>query len=658
MEVRFWAATDVGRTRDHNEDNFLVDKKLNLFIVADGMGGHAAGEIASSVAVREVRRVVAEHREIIEDYQRNQSAETRAAILSLLEQSIKRAGARIHELAEENPERKGMGTTTSLMLVCGRRGFIAHVGDSRIYMLRHNQVHQLTEDHSLINELIKRGRLKPGDVFDSPYKNAVTRAVGVYPDVEVDTLDFDVLPGDDFLICSDGLSCYIDDDITRDILKGHDIKDLPERFIRLANESGGKDNITAVVIRMVPDEADRRDDATEEVRHKLDTLRSIPLFKYLGYKSLVKVMNITETRRFPQSSLIFEEGTRGDTFYIILQGRVRIEKGDVLLAELSEGGHFGEMAMVDKSPRSASARTTSEVTALVVQRQQFYDLMRRDAVMAVKLLWSFIQVLNTRLRMTNSELLSARETIDVLRSRGAQHLSGVAMPEMDPAVAAVAALPVGVTDELIPGFLFAETSRNTDPLMRIDEGGAGDHVDMDARPGLEDATPTPAALGDGGAAIEDDDVLSADDIESIDDEPLPDDVIKTTSMGAIRPQASLGDEDALSIAFEPTLSGEQEILDEPLEGGDEIEEESEIEEAPEGEEAAARPGEITESLPSLTPSPAPHSKDTEAGAPALPVDLDETPAMTTPLPDLLPPDGAGSGPSTVKIDRRNPAKED
>ena len=173
MQVRFWAATHPGRTRDHNEDNFLVDKKLNLFIVADGMGGHAAGEIASSVAVREVRRVVAENRDIVENYAHEESTVGRHEVLRLIEQAIHVACSRIFEMAQETPERRGMGTTLCMLLVAGRRGFLGHVGDSRIYLLRAAQVHQLTEDHSLVNELIKRGRLKPGDAFDSPFMPAL-----------------------------------------------------------------------------------------------------------------------------------------------------------------------------------------------------------------------------------------------------------------------------------------------------------------------------------------------------------------------------------------------------------------------------------------------------------------------------------------------------
>lgn len=486
MEVRFWAATDTGRTRDHNEDNFLVDKKLNLFIVADGMGGHAAGEVASSVAVREVRRVIAEQREVIEAYSADPTEPGREAVLRLIESAIETACSSVYQMAQENPEQRGMGTTLDLMIVAGDRGFIGHVGDSRVYLARASQVHQVTEDHSLVNELIKRGRLKPGDAFDSPYKNAVTRAVGVYESVEVDTFDFDVLPGDNFLLCSDGLSCYLDDDLTHRFLSDESIKDIPGQLIDHANECGGKDNITAVVVRMVEAADEDQADRMADVRHKLDTLRAIPLFKYLTYKGLVKVMNITNSQRFKAGELLFEEGARGESFYIILDGRVRLSKANVNLAELGPGGHFGEMAMVDKAPRSARAVASVDGKALVLQREAFYELMRRDPVLSVKLMWSFIQVLNIRLRITNQELIGARNTIDGMRRTQADGLLAQ-MPSYAPNIAGIAAMPVAVTDELIPGFLFAEPEAGgTDPLLKLEPTDtAGAHGDLDLRPGLD-----------------------------------------------------------------------------------------------------------------------------------------------------------------------------
>ena len=193
--LRSWPATDVGRVRDHNEDSFLVDKKLNLYIVADGMGGHAAGEVASQMASRTVRDAIAAERDALLEFEQGHGGTTRKDLLRLLEASVQQACSTVHNEGVKDESKRGMGTTLDAFLVIGSRGFIAHVGDARIYLYRQGSVHQLTEDHSLINELLKRGRLTREQIDKVQYKNAVTRAVGVYESVEVDMLDFDVLPG-------------------------------------------------------------------------------------------------------------------------------------------------------------------------------------------------------------------------------------------------------------------------------------------------------------------------------------------------------------------------------------------------------------------------------------------------------------------------------
>ncbi len=204
MDIIALAHSDVGRVKDSNEDAFLVDKRLRLYIVADGMGGHAAGEVASEMAVREARRIIKEGEHVLHHFV--ETGEGKDDVKDLLELAIREAGRAIFDLAEVDRAKKGMGTTTSLLLLTPDRGFIAHVGDSRVYLVRSGELYQLTEDHSLINELIKRGKLAPEDAADAPYKNAVTRAVGVYADVEVDTLDFEIAAGDNFMLCSDGFA--------------------------------------------------------------------------------------------------------------------------------------------------------------------------------------------------------------------------------------------------------------------------------------------------------------------------------------------------------------------------------------------------------------------------------------------------------------------
>src|SRR5262249_20572155 len=297
MELRYWAATDVGRQRDHNEDNFLIDKKLRLFIVADGMGGHAAGEVASSLAVHELRDSLHQNRDLIERFDRGDPSVAAMEILQVLEHAVQHACSVIHKRAQAEPEKRGMGTTCSLLITAGppggMRGFIAHVGDSRIYLVRQGQSHQLTEDHSLVNELVRRGRLKREDIDSSPYKqykNAVTRAVGVYESVEVETFDLDVLPGDDFLLCTDGLYAYLGDKDLPKLLSPENVNEIPKGLIELANDGGGHDNITAVVVRVADEAAAPADARAEDLQLKLDVLKGMPLFRYLTYTELVRVI--------------------------------------------------------------------------------------------------------------------------------------------------------------------------------------------------------------------------------------------------------------------------------------------------------------------------------------------------------------------------------
>ncbi len=403
MHLSFAAKTDVGRVRTHNEDNFLIDKHVNLFIVADGMGGHASGEIASAMAVNAIRETLLRDRKLIEDFHAGAADVDRRDILALLEQAVQAACYQVYENAQRHSSQKGMGTTVVLLLVARRRGFIAHVGDSRIYLARAGQVHQITEDHSLINELVRHGRGQTrGDTL-ARYKNAITRAVGIYESVDVDTLDLDLLPGDRFLLATDGLTGYLNDAKLLELLG--DNADDPEavvaRLIEFANEQGGKDNITALYV--AADQADAGRDF-EAVRAKLSTFKGLALFRYLSYQDIVKLMNIATERQFAAGEWIFRENAREDSLYIIYQGNVQILKGDVEITVLGPGANFGEMALVDQSPRSASVLALDDVRALVITRRAFYEILRKNQPVAVKLLWSFLKVLTARLRSTSDEL--------------------------------------------------------------------------------------------------------------------------------------------------------------------------------------------------------------------------------------------------------------
>ena len=393
------ASSDIGRVKDANEDRFLVDKRLRLYVVADGMGGHAAGEVASDTAVTEIRRYISEHEAVLHRFVN--SGEGREDVLSLLEQAVRHAGQCIYRLAEQDPSKRGMGTTTSLLLLTPTRGFVAHVGDSRVYLVRDGVVFQLTEDHSVINELKKRG--KYDEATAGRYKNAMTRAVGVFPEVQVDTFDVDIASGDDFLLCSDGLTEYLrDDKEIVDVLRTQEFLAVPQTFVELANARGGKDNITSLVVHLGGDGGDA------ELSLKVNTLRKMPIFQHLTYLELQAVMSLSKTLHVATGDVVFREGDAGNALYLVLEGRVRIEKDGVELALLGPGGHFGEMAIMDKGTRSADAVAAMDSRLLVVGRRPLFELMRKDKEIAVKLLWCFVQVLNLRLRATNEHLSAAK----------------------------------------------------------------------------------------------------------------------------------------------------------------------------------------------------------------------------------------------------------
>ena len=411
MELKYWAATDVGRMRDHNEDSFLIDRQLNLFVVCDGMGGHAAGEVASTLAIHEVRQAVRQNTDVVERFTAKDPNARADEILTILEHSIRSACSAIYRRAQAEPEKRGMGTTCTVLLIAGKRGFLAHVGYWRIYLLRQNKVHQITDDHSLINELIKRGKVTKDTIDTSPYKNyknAVTRAVGVYENVDVDTLDFDVLPGDHYLLCTDGLHHYLREPEIPGLLRADNVTDIPKRLVQLANDGGGHDNITAVVVQVEPEPSAVADTRIEELGRKVDVLKGMPLFKHLTYKEIMRILNITEVRDFQPGETLMQEGEPGNELMLILDGKVKLHKDGAFITNLTSGQHLGEMALVDRWPRSASATAEERTRVLVLRRPDFVSIIRKEAPLAVKLLWSFVQVLNERLRKTTADLSGAR----------------------------------------------------------------------------------------------------------------------------------------------------------------------------------------------------------------------------------------------------------
>jgi protein phosphatase len=242
--------TNVGRKRNHNEDNFGILVEYGLFMVADGMGGHASGEVASKMAVDALQEFFAATQEDPERTWPYKMDRTKGYEENRLITGIKLANLRIYETAQREARKRGMGTTFVGIFTANDGIYIAHVGDSRAYRFRDNKLEMLTEDHSLLNDYIKMKRLTPEEIANFPHKNVIVRALGMKDTVKVDTRFEIPQLNDIYLLCSDGLSGpVLDPDIAEILSKHSDIQAATSKMIERANENGGPDNVTCVLVR-------------------------------------------------------------------------------------------------------------------------------------------------------------------------------------------------------------------------------------------------------------------------------------------------------------------------------------------------------------------------------------------------------------------------
>lgn len=243
--MKIIALTDVGLVRSVNEDMYFKSEDMDfpLFIVADGMGGHNAGEIASKMAVDIIKKYFSENKEDLKDKDK---------LFAIIESSIKEANRQIYKTSKECKIFSGMGTTITLAYILKDNVYIGHVGDSRAYFIRDNTISQITEDHSLVQELVRNGSITIEEGKTHPQRNMITRAAGTSKDIEVDIIKREFNNKDILFICSDGLSNMVSDSEILDIFnRTSSIKKACEGLINQAKSNGGKDNITIIAIRLV-----------------------------------------------------------------------------------------------------------------------------------------------------------------------------------------------------------------------------------------------------------------------------------------------------------------------------------------------------------------------------------------------------------------------
>lgn len=409
-QLNAWGATDVGRRRKHNEDFYVIDADIGLFGVADGVGGHEAGEVASRMVLEGLQKKLHERSDLFTEEQRvgPHSEAYRRSVRRFLDQAVQELSYEVFSLAQQKGGDFRMGTTVCAMIALGDVGAIVHVGDSRCYLWRDQQLYQLTEDHSLVNEQLKMGLITPEEAANSRYKNVITRAVGMADRLQVDVFFVDIVPQDLFLICSDGLYRYLQEGDPEDFFNREDHEKATQSMIEMANQRGGKDNITLIMLHADGEEHEDKKRETE-IMAGVAALKHSPLFQHLSYPETLRILSMTTQQIFQPGEVLMQEGDPATHLFIIQEGELAIYRGQELLVFLGSGDYVGEMGIFDDEPCSATAMAQKLTYTVSISGEELKELLRQEPDIGFKIQQNLLRVLIRRLRHTSHALAWTRQ---------------------------------------------------------------------------------------------------------------------------------------------------------------------------------------------------------------------------------------------------------
>lgn len=374
-----------------------------VFAVADGMGGHAAGEVAAQLALSTLSALVAAAPESA--YTADASLATREQLLGWLAQTVDAVNTAVYERARSEIELGGMGCTLCVALLRGRGAFIAHVGDSRIYLRRGGVTYQLTDDHSFARELLAGGLMTEQEVSVHPQRHMLTRAIGVLPKVRVDTAFVELTAGDTLLLCSDGLHGEVASKTIDAGLDAAQPEQAAKALVRAALDAGGKDNVTVVVVRFLGTPIAEPEIIGSELA--CAAMAQSALFSSCTASELVRVQRLSLARLIPAGGRVLTQGAPSDELYIVLTGQLSVWRADQRMGHLGPGDPFGCMTLVP-SQASATYHAETDSLLLVFPLAGLNRVLAADPTLAAKLALAALARLSRRLDELSSALAKQR----------------------------------------------------------------------------------------------------------------------------------------------------------------------------------------------------------------------------------------------------------
>jgi len=401
--------TDVGISRPNNEDFVVADETLGVYILCDGVGGNNAGEYASATAANYVLESLKKNLSLIQDVKKDPGLKNRHDLKQLLQKTINEASTKIHTEASQDIKKLGMATTLDVLLIAKKYAFIAHVGDSRVYLLRQGKVHPMTDDHTVGMEFVKTGQSTLEQAKKSPYWNVLSRAVGAQPFVKADVIEMEIAESDYFLMMSDGVSDVMSSEELAKISDKSEPASITKKLIEAAKAKKSKDNLSAIAVHI-----DERTEVTLNIGvvRKIEVISQVSLFRFCTYKDLTLLLNRFLLQRYKDGQTICEEKSPSDAIYVILSGEVEVDQAGVDLVHRKPGEVLGEMGVLEALPRSAALLAKEETELLVLPRDQLIALLKEDSRLAVKLLWALCQEQSKRLRVVTQNWVVSQTTPD------------------------------------------------------------------------------------------------------------------------------------------------------------------------------------------------------------------------------------------------------
>lgn len=390
-------ATDVGKVRQQNEDQFHVDNDIGLYVVCDGMGGHAAGDVASTLAVQSAVAAIARHRQSIDAARSGSLAP--AALIPHIEAAVHEASQTVYQTATSERGKAGMGCTLSLLLAVGSTAIVAHVGDSRVYLWRNGSASQLTQDHTYTAELVRAGVIRPEEAEEHPFASVLLRSIGTQPAVQVDTLALDVLPGDRFLLCSDGLTRYVHElSWLAAELGKNPLGNIASDLVDHAREAGGSDNITVVIVEAQGAEAaPPTQPAVSQLQARLAGTAGMFLLQGLSFDMRSRLLATCKALEHAPGDVVFPIGEPRAALSFVAAGSYRLTHADGSTTILQPGAAVGLPLLFEPRPTRAQLEALQPGQLLVLERDALWALIRARP-------WLGIGILGTASRRLSREL--------------------------------------------------------------------------------------------------------------------------------------------------------------------------------------------------------------------------------------------------------------